>query len=108
MGYRKNPVTHFLFGTRFGTHFSWCESACIGSSDGGRKATDPEHLVARREFEAKPENRIIVQETLERARPVVAAMTGGSRTVSVSKGCLPRARRILDALARLSALVRVP
>ena len=64
--------------------------------------------VARREFEAKPENRIIVQETLERARPVVAAMTGGSRTVSVSKGCLPRARRILDALARLSALVRVP
>ncbi|TMH20161.1 MAG: hypothetical protein E6H70_02025 [Betaproteobacteria bacterium] len=41
-------------------------------------------------------------------RPVVAAMTGGSRTVSVSKGCLPRARRILDALARLSALVRVP
>src|SRR2546422_5327182 len=40
MGYRKNPVTHFLFGTRFGTHFFWCESACNRSSGGGRKATD--------------------------------------------------------------------
>jgi hypothetical protein len=26
---------------------------------------DPEHLVARREFEAKPENRIVVSETLD-------------------------------------------
>jgi len=61
---------------------------------------DPKHLVARREFEAKAENRIIVLEALGPALPVVAAMTKGSRTVSVSQGCLPRARRILDALAR--------
>src|SRR5258708_37060072 len=60
---------------------------------------DPEHLVARREFEARPENRIVVQETLERVLPVVAAMTRGSRTFSVSKGCLPRGRRVLGALA---------
>ena len=69
---------------------------------------DPEHLVARREFEARPENRIIVQETLERALPVVTTMARGSRTISVSKGCLPRARRILDALARALEVRHAP
>jgi hypothetical protein len=69
---------------------------------------DPGHLIARREFEARPENRIIVQETLERALPVVAAMARGSRTISVSQGCLPRARRVLDALARALELRHMP
>src|SRR5258708_37405224 len=59
---------------------------------------DPEHLVARREFEARPENRILVQETLEHALPVVGAMTRGSRTISVSQACLQRQRLLLDAL----------
>jgi hypothetical protein len=69
---------------------------------------DPDHLVARREFEASPENRIIVQETLEREFPVVSAMTKGSRTISVSQGCLPRVRRILDALARALEVRHMP
>ena len=69
---------------------------------------DPEHLVARREFEAGPENRIVVQETLERPLPVVAAMTRGSRTVSVSQACLPRARRVLDALAHALEVRHMP
>jgi hypothetical protein len=34
---------------------------------------DPEHLVARREFEARAENRIVVSETLEMPHPLIAA-----------------------------------
>jgi hypothetical protein len=76
---------------------------------------DPEHLVARREFETKPENRIVVSETLEMPHPLIAATERAFRKlehrnlgnqpmmerrpldISVSEASLPRALRILDA-----------
>src|SRR5688572_10651487 len=79
---------------------------------------DPEHLVARREFEAKPENRIVVPETLESPHPLVAATERALRRpktrdaravpaterraldIAVSEASLPRALRIMDALLK--------
>ena len=79
---------------------------------------DPEHLVARREFEARPENRIVVAETLDRPHALVAATERAFRkpkhrnlgnqpmteqralAISVSEASLPRALRIMDALVK--------
>ena len=79
---------------------------------------DPDHLVARREFESKPENRIIVTETLGRPHALVAATERAFRkpkrrnpddqpiterpalAISVSEASLPRALRIMDALVK--------
>jgi hypothetical protein len=79
---------------------------------------DPEHLVARREFETKPENRIVVPETLDSPHPLVAATERALRRpksrdaralsvterraldVAVSEASLPRALRIMDALLK--------
>ena len=79
---------------------------------------DPEHLVARREFEARPENRIAVSETLDAPHPLVAATERAFRKpkqrdlrdlptterraldISVSEASLPRALRIMDALVK--------
>lgn len=79
---------------------------------------DPEHLVARREFEALPENRIIVSETLDMPHPVVVATERALQRpkhrdlrnrptterraldISVSEASLPRALRIMDALVK--------
>jgi hypothetical protein len=79
---------------------------------------DPEHLVARREFESRPENRIVVPETLEMPHPLVAATERAFRkpkrrnpgnqpmterralAISVSEASLPRALRIMDALVK--------
>lgn len=79
---------------------------------------DPEHLVARREFEAKPENRILVSETLDDSHPLVAATERAFRRpktrdaralptterraldIAVSEASLPRALRIMDALLK--------
>jgi hypothetical protein len=74
--------------------------------------------VARREFEAKPENRIVVSETLEAPHSLVAATERALRRpktrdaralpaterraldVAVSEASLPRALRIMDALLK--------
>jgi hypothetical protein len=79
---------------------------------------DPEHLLARREFEARPENRIAVSETLDSPHRLVAATEQALRRpkhrdlrglpttdrraldVSVSEASVPRALRIMDALAK--------
>jgi hypothetical protein len=79
---------------------------------------DPEHLVARREFEAKPENRIVVSETLDTPHSLVAATERALRRpktrdaravpaaerraldIAVSGASLPRALRIMDALLK--------
>jgi choline dehydrogenase-like flavoprotein len=79
---------------------------------------DPEHLVARREFEARPENRIVVSETLDAPHPLVAATERAFRKpkqrdlrnlrtterwaldISVSEASLPRALRIMDTLVK--------
>lgn len=79
---------------------------------------DPDHLVARREFEGRPENRIVVSETLDMPHPLVAATeralgqskhrnlhnlpTTDRRTldISVSQASLPRALRIMDAFVK--------
>jgi hypothetical protein len=79
---------------------------------------DPEHLVARREFEARPENRIVIPETLDAPHPLVAATerafrqlkrreprqapTSGRQSldIGVSDDSVPRALRIMDALAK--------
>lgn len=79
---------------------------------------DPEHLIARREFEARPENQIAVSETLDSPHRLVAATEQALRRpkhrdlrglpitdrraldVSVSEASLPRALRIMDALAK--------
>ena len=79
---------------------------------------DPEHLVARREFEAQPQNRIVVAETLDRPHALVAATERAFRkpkrrnlgdqpitkrpalASSVSEASLPRALRIMDALVK--------
>jgi hypothetical protein len=78
---------------------------------------DPDHLVARREFEARPENRIVVSERLDIPHPLVAATERALRKskrhnlhelttnrqaldISVSQESLPRALRIMDALAK--------
>ena len=79
---------------------------------------DPEHLVARRKFEVKPENRIVVAETLDRPHALVAATERAFRkpkrrnlgdqpiterpalAISVSEASLPRALRIMDALIK--------
>lgn len=79
---------------------------------------DPEHLVDRREFEARPENRIVVTETLDMPHPLVVATERALRQprhrdlrnlpttdrraldISVSEASLPRALRILDALVK--------
>jgi len=79
---------------------------------------DPEHLVARRAFEARPENRIVVSETLDMPHSLVVATERALRRprranhgapakperlaldVSVSEASLPRALRIMDALAK--------
>ena len=79
---------------------------------------DPEHLVARREFEARPENRIVVPETLDMPHPLVAATERALRRpkqrdlrnlptterraldMSVSEASLPRALRIMDTLVK--------
>ena len=79
---------------------------------------DPDHLVARREFEARPENRIVVSETLDRPHALVAATERAFRkpkrrkpdhqptttrpalAISATEACLPRALRIMDALVK--------
>lgn len=79
---------------------------------------DPAHLVARREFEAQPENRIVVSETLDMPHPLIAATERAFRKpkrpnlgnqpmterraldISVSEASLPRALRIMDALVK--------
>ena len=79
---------------------------------------DPDHLVARREFEARPENRIAVAETVHAFHPLVTtterALTGRKARaptdlitaakrcldVVVSEASLPRALRIMDALVK--------
>ena len=79
---------------------------------------DPEHLVARREFETRPENQIVVSETLDMPHPLVAATERAFRKpkrrnlghqpitaqraldISVSETSLPRALRIMDALVK--------
>jgi len=79
---------------------------------------DPEQLVARREFEARPENRIVVSEILDTPHPLVTATERALRRpkhrdlrnlptterraldVSVSEASLPRALRIMDALVK--------
>ena len=79
---------------------------------------DPDHLIARREFEARPENRIVVAETLDRPHALVAATERAFRkpkrrnpgdqpiaerpalAISVSEASLPRALRIMDALVK--------
>jgi hypothetical protein len=79
---------------------------------------DPEHLVARREFEAKPENRIVVSDTLDAPHSLVAATERALRRpktrdaravpatdrraldIAVSEASLPRALRIMDALLK--------
>ena len=70
---------------------------------------DPEHLVTRREFETRAENRIVVSETLEMPHPLIAATERAFRkpkrqnpgnqhmkerralAISVSEASLPRA-----------------
>ena len=79
---------------------------------------DPEHLVARREFEAQHQNRIVVAETLDRPHALVATTERAFRkpkrrnpgdqpiterptlAISVSEASLPRALRIMDALIK--------
>jgi len=79
---------------------------------------DPEHLIARREFEAQPGSRIVVSETLDAPHPLVAATERAFRKpkqrdlrnlptterraldISVSEASLPRALRIMDALVK--------
>ena len=79
---------------------------------------DPEHLVARREFEIQPENRIVVPETLDKPHALIAATERAFRkpkhrspgdqpiterpalAISVSEASLPRALRIMDALLK--------
>ena len=79
---------------------------------------DPEHLVARREFEARSENRIVVAETLDKPHALIAATKRALRkpkhrnlgnqpmteqqalAISVSEASLPRALRIMDALVK--------
>lgn len=58
---------------------------------------DPEHLVARGEFEAKPENRIVVSETLDTPHSLVAAT---ERALRRPKTRDARALRIMDALLK--------
>jgi len=79
---------------------------------------DPEHLVARREFESRPENRIVVSDTLDRPHALVAATERAFRkpkhrnlgnqpmtepralAIKVSEASLPRALRIMDTLVK--------
>ena len=79
---------------------------------------DPEHLVARREFESRPENRIVVSDTLDRPHALVAATERALRkpkhpnlgnqlmterralAIKVSEASLPRALRIMDTLVK--------
>ena len=79
---------------------------------------DPAHLLARREFEARPENRIVVSETIDMPHPLVAATERAFRQpkrrdlrnlpttdrkaldITVSEASLPRALRIMDALLK--------
>lgn len=79
---------------------------------------DPEHLVARRQFETQPGNQIVVSETLDMPHPLVAATERVFRKpkqrdlrnlptterraldISVSEASLPRALRIMDALVK--------
>ncbi len=79
---------------------------------------EPEDLVARREFEARPENRIVVSETLDTPHPLLAATERAFRRpkhrdlrnlpttdrraldISVSEASLPRALRIMNALVK--------
>src|SRR5258706_1079613 len=79
---------------------------------------DPEHLVARREFEIQPENRIVVSETLDKPHEMIAATERAFRkskrrnpgdqpiterpalAISVSEASLPRSLRIMDALVK--------
>jgi len=76
---------------------------------------DPEHLLAQREFEARPENRIVVSESIDMPHPLVTATERVFRKpkrrdsnnlpptdrkaldISVSEAGLPRALRIMDA-----------
>ena len=86
------------------------------SEDAGE--TDPEHLIARREFKMRPENRIVVSETLDMPHPLIAAteralrrpkgrdprdlQTKGRQSLDlcVSDGSVQRALRIMDALVK--------
>lgn len=79
---------------------------------------DPEHLVARREFEARPKNQIVVSETLDAPHPLVVATERAFRKpkqrdlrnlptterrvldIAVSEASLPRALRIMDTLVK--------
>ena len=87
---------------------------------------DPEYLVAQRLFEAKDENRVVVSSTLEMPHPLVAASERALRKpkqrdtrnlpnaeqrcldIAVSEGSLPRALRIMDALAKALEARRMP
>jgi hypothetical protein len=88
---------------------------------------EPEHLVARRAFEARPENKVIVGETLDNLHPLVAATEKALRRrksrdkwgyplpysratldLAVSDDALPRSLRIMDALAKALASRGMP
>lgn len=87
---------------------------------------DPEHLVARRIFEAQPENQIVVPDMLDKPHPLVAATDralrkpkrrdvrnlptteGRALNISVSEASLPRALRIFDALAKALEIRQMP
>ena len=86
------------------------------SEDAGE--TDPEHLIARREFKMRPENRMVVAKTLDMPHPLIAAteralrrpkgrdprdlQTKGRQSLDlcVSDGSVQRALRIMDALVK--------
>ena len=79
---------------------------------------DPEHLVTRRDFEARPENRIVVPEILDMPHALIVATERALRIpkrpnlenqprtarraldISVNEASLPRALRIMDALVK--------
>jgi len=79
---------------------------------------EPPHLVARREFEARPENRIVVSASLGLPHPLIVSTERALRRpkgrnprsrparapqgldIAVSEDSLPRALRIMDALVQ--------
>lgn len=89
--------------------------------------SEPEHLISRREFEVRPENKITVANVLTEPHPLVAALqkswgrkkepdqrgwaqVAASRRldVSVSDATVPRALCILDSLAKALAKRGMP
>lgn len=90
-------------------------------------AAEPEHIVARREFEARPENRIAVADTLEDPHRFIRATRRALKSrnvrdgrnwpqghgdraldVAVSQESVDRALRIMDALVKALASRGMP